>query len=91
MMAHFKVLRSRRKKYERLENQETTFSLDRKTFILKIYLNSNIVAEKLDQFRFPGNCPGPCFMVGGRATYPSFKLTLTLTSYLGQNVSLAEG
>lgn len=36
MMAHFKVLRSRRKKYERLENQETTFSLDRKTFILDL-------------------------------------------------------
>ena len=67
MMAHFKVLRSRRKKYERLENQETTFSLDRKTFILDLayqqrnnnfpHLNSNIVAEKLHQFRFPGNCP----------------------------------
>ena len=28
---------------------------------------------------------------GKRLTYPSLKLTLTLTSYLGQNVSLREG
>ena len=39
MKAHdykVKVLRSRLKKYEGLENQETTFSLDRRTFILEL-------------------------------------------------------
>ena len=37
--------------------------------------------EKEDQFRFPGKLP----------TYPSPKLTLTLTSHLGQNDDLGEG
>ena len=37
--------------------------------------------EISDQFRFPGNLP----------TYPSPKLTLTLTSHLGQNDGLGEG
>ena len=37
--------------------------------------------EKSDQFWFPGKLP----------TYPSPKLTLTLTSHLGENDGLGEG
>ena len=40
-----------------------------------------VKVKSLDQFRFLGNCPPT----------NSPKLTLTLTSYLGQTVGLGEG
>ena len=43
---------------------------------------ADFLAEQTDQFKFLGNCP---------PVDPSPKLTLTLTSHLGQKFELGEG